>query len=581
MNQHQARPRRAYQRHTAEVWNRHRDTIRRLFLDQDKTYKEVVTDLARDHGLNIGERQLKRKTEEWGFFKNIPKREMDKMIRTQAQRRRYLGRATQFRRKQGDGEYHDVPLAKIALHETRLDMGSLSPASSNSSGLPSNIECFTPPSLVESEPNSETVTTATSDTPLRPYAEPTLPPASAVLLAADYAMEAKYDEAASHFRQLGKLTSSPWGSVLFDFNADIMDVASNGGCPETIAIRVSSILSQYLFRERERHRMSSLICTNKKQDSLRKVLSGLRLNARFWGSVVVQQRALQIWEPLLGADHPKIVLLRKGLALKRKGTVVNLDTATSMVKTEDSLLVRMELDILPSLLLTPLEEEDGLLYLGDGPPDQLLGKLEDLEWRTRKQSQHALAMLRFGRSRALAGLYYSFAERFTDAQIAFHDSAETLEYETCVEIKLHRILWDAEHKTRIHDWEGARGLLYSSHKVFLDAEGPSEFLNKHFMDRFEVLARAVDQRVSVDKVSGLWDMDELRGRVDSLELPVGGMESLGIWEPSTPSITQGGRSLDVTMHLQTPLSAAVGRGANMGVDIGAWREFVRSSLSTT
>lgn len=443
------------------------------------------------------------------------------------------------------------------------------------------MECFTPPSLADGEHDSNPETAPTSVTMTTPSPEPTLPSVSAVLLVAELALDAKYNEAASHFRQLSRITSSPWGSVLFDFNADIMDAASNGGCPHTVATRVSNILSQYLFREREKHRISSLFSAKRGKEALKKVLLGLRMNVRFWGSVVVQQRALQIWEPILGSDHPKIALLHKGLALKREGKVVNLDSDTGVVKAEGPLLVRMELDALPSLLRSPLEEEDGLFYLGDGPPDQLSSKLEDLERTTREQCKHATAMLRFGRSRALAGLYYSFAERFTDAHIAFSDSADTLQYETCVEIKLHRILWDAEHRTRIRDWEGAWDFLRRSHKVFLDAESPSMFFSTHFMDRFEALGGAIRQRRPIDRGSGLWDMDRLREQVDDLQLPASGLESWSVSDPLTSSSSQEPRSSRVMEFPPASLPSAGGSDAITGIDIEAWRDFVLSSLGPT
>ena len=45
---------RAYKRHSAEVWNGHKDTIRDLFLKQDKTYEEAAAVLKAHHGFDIG-----------------------------------------------------------------------------------------------------------------------------------------------------------------------------------------------------------------------------------------------------------------------------------------------------------------------------------------------------------------------------------------------------------------------------------------------------------------------------------------------------------------------------------------------
>jgi len=52
------RGRRAYNRYPNEVWEGHKDTIRELFLDQDKSHVEVAAILAERHGLDVGWVQL-------------------------------------------------------------------------------------------------------------------------------------------------------------------------------------------------------------------------------------------------------------------------------------------------------------------------------------------------------------------------------------------------------------------------------------------------------------------------------------------------------------------------------------------
>ncbi|KAK4206734.1 hypothetical protein QBC37DRAFT_380797 [Rhypophila decipiens] len=553
MEQPQQRTRRTYKRYPPGVWNKHKETVRRLFLGQDKTHKEVVAMLSERYDLTIGERQLKRKTEEWGFFKNIRSREMNKMVRTRIRRRKELDRPTEFGRKHGDGEFHQVPTAKLALHERRMESDPGSPSSTCSS-LPSNIECYTPSDAAESPPGSEMETTPTTPTTVIQIPKPSLPSAKEVQVAAQFALDAKYHEAASHFRQLSRLTRSPWGSVLYDFNAEIMDIASHGGCPQTIAVRTSSALSRYLFREREKHRTISLFSITAARDTnvLNKVSSGLRTNAKFWGSVVVQQRVLQIWQPILGPDHPKMTAARDDLALKRSATIVNLDAHPHSVASQGTLEDFPELD----------ETLEALFSLGDGPPDQPRSRIEAMERSRVGLPTHNKAMMRFGRSRALLALLYSLTEQYAGAQSAFHDSAETLCYETCVEVKLHRMLWDAEHRTRIWDWDGAWKLLGESRRVFDGAERSSPFFAWHFTERFAVLESAVQQRMSVDRVSELGDVDNLRGQVDGFHLSGFGdgqdarLESQKQWVKST--ITSGA-----------------------GVDIGAWRDFVHLSNSNS
>lgn len=78
-------------------------------------------------------RQLKRKTDEWGFFRNVPNREMGKMIRTRQRRQEQLGRPTKFFRKQRTGEFREVPAAKLDAYQKRVGFHP-NPSLSESSG---------------------------------------------------------------------------------------------------------------------------------------------------------------------------------------------------------------------------------------------------------------------------------------------------------------------------------------------------------------------------------------------------------------------------------------------------------------
>ncbi len=46
--------RRAYKRYPALVWEGHKELIRELFLEQDKTHDELAAILAERHGLVVG-----------------------------------------------------------------------------------------------------------------------------------------------------------------------------------------------------------------------------------------------------------------------------------------------------------------------------------------------------------------------------------------------------------------------------------------------------------------------------------------------------------------------------------------------
>lgn len=54
MTKLQSSQRRTYKRLGREIWDQHKNSIRQLFLDQDKTHKEVIAVLNQDHGITIG-----------------------------------------------------------------------------------------------------------------------------------------------------------------------------------------------------------------------------------------------------------------------------------------------------------------------------------------------------------------------------------------------------------------------------------------------------------------------------------------------------------------------------------------------
>jgi hypothetical protein len=46
--------RRAYKRHSDATWEKHKDTIRGLFLEQNNKYEEVSAALKASHGFDVG-----------------------------------------------------------------------------------------------------------------------------------------------------------------------------------------------------------------------------------------------------------------------------------------------------------------------------------------------------------------------------------------------------------------------------------------------------------------------------------------------------------------------------------------------
>lgn len=344
-------------------------------------------------------------------------------------------------------------------------------------------------------------------------------------------------------------TSSRWLRITAQFTADVMEAASYPGCPQSLAARAIDILSRSLRRERDKY--SRLHPNIENESELRDGLTALKDAANFWVPILVQQRALQIWEPILGRHHPKMALIRDFL----HGALVaefDLDAAYESVDT---------LDIYGPPGLDPVKD---LIHLGDAPAEWLLEQLQAIE--SSSVSDHPIkqevALLRLGRSRALLGVYYSFIRRFDEAEEEFQISERHLERETCVEIRLHRTIWYAEHKTRVGDWDGVTGLLCRAHEVFMANDTPSEFVLRHFPEQFAALCSAVSEHLPIDNIVG--QAPRLR---------------LGDPEPASP-----GNSVTATFQPSPPaedfvlspsrLFPPTPRGVHSEIDIDAWRRFV-------
>lgn len=122
-----APPRRPYKRVSAREWEQHKDRIRELFIDQGNTHEDVVDILRENHDFDIGLRQLKRKCDQWGFARNIPKRDMFRMVRKRKERQEELGKPTNFIRRHGVSALQDVPQERLDRFEKRFGTGPASP----------------------------------------------------------------------------------------------------------------------------------------------------------------------------------------------------------------------------------------------------------------------------------------------------------------------------------------------------------------------------------------------------------------------------------------------------------------------
>jgi hypothetical protein len=139
-----------------------------------------------------------------------------------------------------------------------------------------------------------------------------------------------------------------------------------------------------------------------------------------------------------------------------------------------------------------------------------------------------------------------------------------------VEIKLHRILWYAEHKTRVQDDEGVGMLMKQAHDIFMANDQPTEFVLAHFPGRFYYLCKAASKRVPIDEVLNepLDDSPPERHQIGNSPMSI--HRSIAD-RPHSPIA-----SLIPSPERLFPLTPG---GFNSAIDVETWRQFVDFSPS--
>ena len=372
----------------------------------------------------------------------------------------------------------------------------------------------------------------------------------------DYsAAREKYHLAYLYYKNNG---ASRYLIVNGELHAALMRAAEFEGCPQSIAARISQELSRFLMRERQNY------IQQPNSIEMRKTLTALILSAQFWCRVLVQQRAIQLWEPILGSEHPKIMQLHENIANLEAIEAVDINETWQLEIYEAS---TNKCAALGNLAYEPSIE--GLLHLEDGSPHGLLKKFEALEKSdiTGRQLRQELADLRYGRSRSMLGGYYSFLGRYNDAEKAFQDGIRYMRYETCTEIKLHRIIWHAEHKTRTGSWEEMRNLLREAHTVFMENDKPSDFIVTHFPHRFKILCAAAFEQAPIDRFTNEPENSSVFEHLQPEMAPT----------PIQQGPEPGRFSSPTQMSSHERLFPLTPRGFNCMINVDAWRQFVEFS----
>jgi len=170
----------------------------------------------------------------------------------------------------------------------------------------------------------------------------------------------------------------------------------------------------------------------------------------------------------------------------------------------------------------------------------------------------------------MLGGYYSFLQKFDDAEKAFRESDRYMQYEARVKIRLHRILWYAEHKTRVRDEEGVGKLIREAHEIFMN-DSPLEFIITHFPDQFNYLCMAASKQVPIDEVlnESLDDGAFERYRSGSLPAPI----------HHNATANRPHSALASPIPSPERLFPLTPRGFNSAIDVETWRQFVNFSPS--
>ncbi|KAL7628334.1 hypothetical protein AAE478_002535 [Parahypoxylon ruwenzoriense] len=121
-----------------EVWERHREEIRELYIEQNKSLNELM-EIMNDKGFKATPRMYKARFAQWGFVKNNKQKDVAMMLRLQHQRNA-VGKPTTFRRH---GRLVDIETYMKRKGILTLDLAE--PVVVVDVDLPEYLRALTPP----------------------------------------------------------------------------------------------------------------------------------------------------------------------------------------------------------------------------------------------------------------------------------------------------------------------------------------------------------------------------------------------------------------------------------------------------
>ena len=124
------------------IWETHRSTIKRLYLDEGNFLKDVMTIMERDHGHKATFKMYKSRIKKWGLDKNCKAKEMKAIARKKVERDA-IGKASLFQIRG-----RQVEIEEVLRHFKRKSYQSLEALvardKSPEASTPSDIDCLTP-----------------------------------------------------------------------------------------------------------------------------------------------------------------------------------------------------------------------------------------------------------------------------------------------------------------------------------------------------------------------------------------------------------------------------------------------------
>ena len=136
---------------TPEKWETYRLIVKRLYLDEKMTLKDVMATMEQEYGFRATTKMYKRRINKWGFDKNCKASEMQAIARKKLERDA-IGKASSFR----------IRGRQIEFEEVRRHLGRRSHRSRETvvvkeqyqrSATPSEIEVSTPEPSIQSSSN--------------------------------------------------------------------------------------------------------------------------------------------------------------------------------------------------------------------------------------------------------------------------------------------------------------------------------------------------------------------------------------------------------------------------------------------